>query len=108
MTLHTLDELIADGVQGRYVLVRSDLNVPLSGAPDGTQTVADDGRVRASLPVIEKGDTVNAKRRPQFIRFIESMNDLGLFEVPNLNGADNNNRVTKGPAPEVVGGYEPL
>ena len=54
MTLHTLDELIADGVQGRYVLVRSDLNVPLSGAPDGTQTVADDGRVRASLPVIEK------------------------------------------------------
>lgn len=54
MTLHTLDELIADGVQGRYVLVRSDLNVPLSGAADGTQTVADDGRVRASLPVLEK------------------------------------------------------
>ncbi|NYE94165.1 phosphoglycerate kinase [Psychromicrobium silvestre] len=54
MTLHTLDELLAEGVQGRYILVRSDLNVPLSGAEDGNQTVTDDGRVRASLPVIEK------------------------------------------------------
>lgn len=54
MTLHTLDELLADGVQGRYVLVRSDLNVPLSGAEDTNLTVTDDGRIRASLPVIEK------------------------------------------------------
>ncbi|AJT40859.1 phosphoglycerate kinase [Psychromicrobium lacuslunae] len=54
MTLHTLDELLAEGVQGRYILVRSDLNVPLSGAEDGKQTVTDDGRLRASLPVIEK------------------------------------------------------
>ncbi|PLC12906.1 phosphoglycerate kinase [Kocuria flava] len=46
---HALDELIADGVAGRRVLVRSDLNVPLDGV-----TVTDDGRVRASLPVIEK------------------------------------------------------
>lgn len=49
MTAHTLDELLADGVRGRYVLVRSDLNVPLDGS-----TVTDDGRVRASLPVISK------------------------------------------------------
>ena len=49
MTAHTLDELLADGVRGRYVLVRSDLNVPLDGS-----TVTDDGRVRASLPVIAK------------------------------------------------------
>lgn len=49
MTSHTLDELIADGVRGRYVLVRSDLNVPLDGAK-----VTDDGRIRASLPVISK------------------------------------------------------
>lgn len=45
----SVDELIAEGVEGRYVLVRSDLNVPL----DGT-TVTDDGRVRASLPVLTK------------------------------------------------------
>lgn len=46
---HALDELIAEGVSGRHVLVRSDLNVPL----DGT-TVTDDGRVKASLPVLKK------------------------------------------------------
>ena len=46
---HALDELIADGVAGRRVLVRSDLNVPLDGS-----TVTDDGRVRASLPVLKK------------------------------------------------------
>jgi phosphoglycerate kinase len=49
MTSHTLDELLAVGVRGRHVLVRSDLNVPLDGS-----TVTDDGRVRASLPVIAK------------------------------------------------------
>jgi phosphoglycerate kinase len=46
---HALDELLADGVAGRRVLVRSDLNVPLDGS-----TVTDDGRVRASLPVLKK------------------------------------------------------
>ena len=44
----SLDDLIAEGVAGRRVLVRSDLNVPLDGS-----TVTDDGRVRASLPVLE-------------------------------------------------------
>ncbi len=53
MTLHTLDELLAEGVRGRYVLVRSDLNVPLDG-PDENRRVTDDGRLRASFPVISK------------------------------------------------------
>ena len=43
----TLASLIERGVQGKRVLVRSDLNVPL----DGT-TITDDGRIRASVPTI--------------------------------------------------------
>ncbi|MDS2171668.1 phosphoglycerate kinase [Nesterenkonia sp. CL21] len=56
MTASTLDTLLADGVSGRRVLVRSDLNVPLDGA-----TVTDDGRIRASLPVLEKLAQAGAK-----------------------------------------------
>ncbi|WP_427017722.1 phosphoglycerate kinase [Pseudarthrobacter sp. P1] len=56
MTLHTLNELIADGVRGRHVLIRSDLNVPLDGS-----TVTDDGRIKASLPVISALANAGAK-----------------------------------------------
>jgi len=56
MTSHTLNELIAEGVRGRYILVRSDLNVPLDGS-----TVTDDGRIKASLPVIEKLSDAGAR-----------------------------------------------
>ena len=49
MTSNTLNELLAEGVRGRYILVRSDLNVPLDGS-----TVTDDGRIKASLPVLTK------------------------------------------------------
>ncbi|MET3721526.1 MULTISPECIES: phosphoglycerate kinase [unclassified Arthrobacter] len=49
MTFHTLNELIAEGVRGRYILVRCDLNVPLDGS-----AVTDDGRIKASLPVLTK------------------------------------------------------
>lgn len=47
--MHNLDDLLSEGVRGRCVLVRTDLNVPLDG-----ETITDDGRVRASLPTIEK------------------------------------------------------
>jgi phosphoglycerate kinase len=43
----TIDDL--GELRGRRVLVRSDLNVPL----DGT-TITDDGRIRASVPTIER------------------------------------------------------
>ena len=46
--MHTLDDLLAAGVAGRTVLVRSDLNVPLEGS-----TITDDGRIKASLPTIQ-------------------------------------------------------
>lgn len=48
--MRTLDDLIAEGVAGRRVLVRSDLNVPL----DSTGAITDDGRIRASVPVLRK------------------------------------------------------
>ncbi|NVM94898.1 phosphoglycerate kinase [Arthrobacter wenxiniae] len=56
MTLHTLSELVDEGVRGRHVLIRSDLNVPLDGA-----SVSDDGRIKASLPVIRALAAAGAK-----------------------------------------------
>lgn len=55
--MKTLDDLLAEKVAGSRVLVRSDLNVPLvTHGDDGTASaggvIADDGRVRASLPTI--------------------------------------------------------
>src|ERR1700712_1166459 len=46
--MQALADLLATGVQGRVVIVRSDLNVPLDGV-----RVSDDGRIRASLPSIQ-------------------------------------------------------
>ncbi len=45
--MRTLDDLLTEGVSGRTVLVRTDLNVPLDGA-----RITDDGRIRASLPTL--------------------------------------------------------
>ncbi|MHA6615455.1 phosphoglycerate kinase [Pseudonocardia sp. DLS-67] len=45
--MRTLDDLLTEGVSGRTVLVRSDLNVPLDGS-----TITDDGRIRASVPTL--------------------------------------------------------
>jgi phosphoglycerate kinase len=52
--MKTIDDL--GPVQGRRVLVRADLNVPL----DGT-TITDDGRIRASLPTIQALSDAGAK-----------------------------------------------
>jgi phosphoglycerate kinase len=48
--IHTLDELIGEGVDGRRVLVRADLNVPMDKNRPGT--ITDDGRIRAVLPTV--------------------------------------------------------
>jgi phosphoglycerate kinase len=42
-----LDDLLAEGVKGRRVLLRADLNVPLDG-----EKITDDGRIRAVLPTL--------------------------------------------------------
>jgi phosphoglycerate kinase len=47
--MRSVDELIADGVAGRRVFLRADLNVPLDKT---TREITDDGRIRASLPTI--------------------------------------------------------
>ena len=49
--MRTVDELIAEGVAGRRVLLRADLNVPLDDST-GTPVITDDGRIRASVPTI--------------------------------------------------------
>ncbi|MFE0645579.1 phosphoglycerate kinase [Streptomyces sp. NPDC058877] len=46
--MKTIDELLHEGVEGKRVFVRADLNVPL----DGT-TITDDGRIRAVVPTVK-------------------------------------------------------
>ena len=47
--MRSLDDLLAEGVSGRRVLLRADLNVPLDKT---TREITDDGRIRASLPTV--------------------------------------------------------
>ncbi|MFD0361018.1 phosphoglycerate kinase [Nocardia sp. GCM10030253] len=60
MTVKTLQDLLSEGVEGRGVLVRSDLNVPLDSAVSSDpQAIAsggqitDPGRIIASVPTIK-------------------------------------------------------
>jgi phosphoglycerate kinase len=48
MTVKTLQDLLNEGVEGRGVLVRSDLNVPLDNG-----VITDPGRIIASVPTIK-------------------------------------------------------
>ncbi|MGW2116479.1 phosphoglycerate kinase [Streptomyces zhihengii] len=47
--MKTIDQMLAEGVAGKRVFVRADLNVPL----DGT-TITDDGRIRAVQPTVAR------------------------------------------------------
>jgi phosphoglycerate kinase len=52
VTVQTLEDLLAGGVSGRGVLVRSDLNVPLDFS--GQQgAITDPGRITASVPTLK-------------------------------------------------------
>jgi phosphoglycerate kinase len=57
MAVKTLDDLLAEGVSGRGVLVRSDLNVPL----DGDGNITDPGRIIASVPTLKALSDAGAK-----------------------------------------------
>jgi len=48
--MKTLDDLLGEGVTGRRVLVRADLNVPFDKSQPGV--ISDDGRIRAVLPTL--------------------------------------------------------
>jgi phosphoglycerate kinase len=75
-------------VAGRRVLLRSDLNVPLD--MKGSGAITDDGRIRASLPVIRKLSDRGAR--------VVIMAHLG-----RPKGADYAERAAGGPSLHVVG-----
>ena len=57
MAIKTLEDLLAEGVSGRGVLVRSDLNVPL----DDDGNITDPGRIIASVPTLKALSDAGAK-----------------------------------------------
>jgi phosphoglycerate kinase len=56
VAIKTLEDLLAEGVSGRGVLVRSDLNVPLENG-----TITDPGRITASVPTLKALADAGAK-----------------------------------------------
>src|SRR3954453_43324 len=57
VSIKTLEDLLAVGVSGRGVLVRSDLNVPLDDSGD----ITDPGRIVASVPTLKALADAGAK-----------------------------------------------
>jgi phosphoglycerate kinase len=53
VSVPSLEDLLAEGVSGRAVLVRSDLNVPLDDDSAGQKVITDPGRVTASVPTLK-------------------------------------------------------
>lgn len=90
MAVKTVDDLLAEGVAGRRVLVRSDLNVPLDGS-----AITDDGRVRAAVPTIRKLAEAGAKvivaahlGRPKGGRGLAPGGDLGAVPPVSTGAPD--------------------
>jgi phosphoglycerate kinase len=61
MSVRTLDELLSEGVEGRGVLVRSDLNVPLEYTDGNIARISDPGRIIASVPTLKALADAGAK-----------------------------------------------
>jgi len=61
MAVKTLPDLLAEGVEGRGVLVRSDLNVPLDSSAGGAPVITDLGRITASVPTLRALSDAGAK-----------------------------------------------
>lgn len=61
MSVKTLDDLLAEGVSGRGVLIRSDLNVPLEYQDGNIARISDPGRIIASLPTLQALADAGAK-----------------------------------------------
>lgn len=61
MAVKTLADLLAEGVEGRGVLVRSDLNVPLDSSAGGAPVITDLGRITASVPTLRALSDAGAK-----------------------------------------------
>jgi phosphoglycerate kinase len=57
VSIKSLEDLLAEGVEGRSVLVRSDLNVPL----DDEGSITDPGRILASVPTLKALSDAGAK-----------------------------------------------
>jgi len=91
----TLDDLLGEGVSGRRVLVRADLNVPFDKNNAGV--ITDDGRARAVLPTLARTasplSSVRRSRNTCCLRFRSSSSWRSAIGTTPFCGA------TKGSTP---------